>query len=140
MDESMTEPSKEVIERYTMGDCHKLAYAIQILAGWPMRTVMADIYEHKDPSAYYIDWTHAFVELPDGHILDIEGVHEWHIMLDDRFGHPDGFNYNDRLEYVDEVYIGPYPSEDLPSIDEIDEETFLWAKWAVEFAEQKLAA
>lgn len=51
-------------ERFTEGDCHVLARAIHEITGWPMATFASGKYPV----------THAFVAMPDGRYLDIEGV------------------------------------------------------------------
>lgn len=61
-------PSKPDIHRFTHGDCHYLARALQKLTGWPLMSFDADF----DPITGTM---HAFVEAPDGRLLDIEGIH-----------------------------------------------------------------
>lgn len=51
-------------DRFTRGDCHILAGAIHCMTGWPFCTFAHGAY----PAV------HAFVELPDGRFLDIEGI------------------------------------------------------------------
>lgn len=51
--------------RFTCGDCHILARAIQRLTGWPIH---CGISGRKHP-----DW-HAFVLTPDGRAVDVRGV------------------------------------------------------------------
>jgi hypothetical protein len=52
------------IERFTEGDCHIMAWAIHKETGWPIYTFW-DGDEH---------WMHAFVKMPNGKIIDVEGV------------------------------------------------------------------
>lgn len=54
--------------RFTCGDCHILARAIHRVTGWPMATFSFKSGKERLPD------THAFVRLPDGRYLDIEGV------------------------------------------------------------------
>lgn len=51
-------------ERFSYGDCHFLARAISRLTGLPICTFMWN----GEPE------THAFVRLPDGRYLDVEGA------------------------------------------------------------------
>lgn len=51
--------------RFTCGDCHILALRLHRLTGWDLCT-FAD--EDEEPRL------HAFVRLPDGRILDVNGV------------------------------------------------------------------
>lgn len=58
--------------RFTEGDCHILARAIHEATGWPIATFSYD----GGPD------THAFVQMPDGRYLDIEGTFTRKQMLD----------------------------------------------------------
>jgi hypothetical protein len=53
------------IYRFASGDCHYLARAISQRSGWPIYCFVSD----NTPAL------HAFVCMPDGRALDIEGVH-----------------------------------------------------------------
>lgn len=70
------------ISRFTEGDCHIFAAALEKLTGWPLHCFT---YQGA-PS------DHAFVVRPDGKAVDIEGVHEmrefkkaWHCHKYARF-------------------------------------------------------
>lgn len=56
-------------ERFTRGDCHILARELNRRTGWPIYT-----FTKNGGRA----WAHAFVKTPDGHYLDIEGLHTFH--------------------------------------------------------------
>jgi hypothetical protein len=58
--------------RFTEGDCHILARAIHDATGWPMATFTARDDRPTD---------HAFVQMPDGRYLDIEGVKSYRDMV-----------------------------------------------------------
>ncbi len=51
--------------RFTCGDCHILAKRIAKVTGWDLCTFVD---EEGDP------FLHAFVRMPDGNILDVNGV------------------------------------------------------------------
>lgn len=55
------------IEAFTCGDCHILAAEIARVTGWPLCAFRDD---EGEPEA------HAFVRMPDGRLLDVEGAHE----------------------------------------------------------------
>ncbi len=59
-------------ERFTCGDCHLLANAINELTGWSVCTFLSS----DEPE------THAFVKMPDGRYLDIEGASSGWELLD----------------------------------------------------------
>lgn len=65
------------VDRFTCGDCHILARAINKLTGWPIH-VFCD--EPQDGPVQHWMWPnaqdHAFVITPDGQPLDIEGLHD----------------------------------------------------------------
>lgn len=50
--------------RFTEGDCHFLARAIHLRTGWPIHCFT----EYDEPDL------HAFVVMPDGRALDVQGV------------------------------------------------------------------
>jgi hypothetical protein len=52
-------------ERYTTGDCYLLAHALHKLTGWPMKMLI------DSPHGNGI---HAFVQMPSGDYLDVEGI------------------------------------------------------------------
>lgn len=56
---------RSLLTRFTEGDCHILARAIHEATGWPMATFVS---EDGEPDL------HAFVKLPNGRFLDIEGI------------------------------------------------------------------
>lgn len=56
-------------ERFTEGDCHILARAIHLQTGWMIATFM----DMRWPEKQWPD-LHAFVQMPDGRFLDIEGI------------------------------------------------------------------
>lgn len=59
------------VEAFTSGDCWRLALTLRELYGFPV----AFLGEHSaDKSVWGMDWYHAFVALPDGRYLDIEGI------------------------------------------------------------------
>lgn len=64
-------PTALDIERFTAGDCHYLARAIHKLTGWPMAAFSAT---YGEPDL------HAFVSLPDGRVLDVQGACSLHDM------------------------------------------------------------
>lgn len=51
--------------RYRNGECHGLAQAIHAITGWPIETWM-------DADG---DTGHCYVRVPDGRLLDIDGLH-----------------------------------------------------------------
>jgi hypothetical protein len=55
----------DAVEAFTTADCGYLAIAINAASGLPMVTISDD-----EPDSWY----HAGVRLPDGRILDIEGI------------------------------------------------------------------
>lgn len=64
------------IRRFTEGDCHIFAYALNRITGWPVHTFVT---ECGTPDL------HAFCVTPDGQAADIEGLHsisdfkaKWH--------------------------------------------------------------
>lgn len=74
---------REVEQAYTQGDCWYLAETIHDLAGYPLVTAQWD----EEPMAVYYAatgkwwrspggsyWAHAANRLPDGRILDIQGI------------------------------------------------------------------
>ncbi len=64
-----------LVRRFTEGDCHILARAIHDVTGWKIATFG---FEHRGkitPDA------HAFIEMPDGRYLDIEGIRTHNEML-----------------------------------------------------------
>lgn len=80
------------LERFTLGDCHFLAHAIEKLTGWEMHCFV-------DGCDVPID--HAFVITPDGRALDVQGLH----TLDDlcsRWG-----QWSHRACVMSELYWGP---------------------------------
>ena len=52
------------IDRFTTGDCHILAWAINRMTGWPIYTFLEN---GKYPDL------HAFIVTPDGQALDVKG-------------------------------------------------------------------
>lgn len=60
-------PREPDVRRFTEGDCHYLARALQKLTGWPIYAFDSNYHDEGD--------LHAFVKTPDGRILDIEGLH-----------------------------------------------------------------
>jgi hypothetical protein len=126
-------PSESVIRLYTNGYCAKLAFAIHTITGWKMKAIVADIIDFSDDDPLYRDWTHAFVEIPDGRMLDIEGLQTWQEMVNGPFGDGDCFQRN--KGYVDDIYIADFPWQDMPSVNDIDANTIHWAKWAIALAE-----
>lgn len=63
----MTEIRPADINRFTCGDCHIFARALNKLTGWPLHGFIND---DGEPDV------HAFVVRPDGKAVDIEGVHD----------------------------------------------------------------
>lgn len=59
-------PRNADIDRFTTGDCHIFAKAVHSLTGWPIATFD---YEY-DPTGSI----HAFNIMPDGRLIDVEGV------------------------------------------------------------------
>lgn len=66
-------------ERFTEGDCHILARAIHVRTGWPIHAFVDE--------AGYPDW-HAFVVMPDGRALDVQGACDMEEFCE-RWGQPD---------------------------------------------------
>lgn len=64
------------IERFTCGDCGILARAISRITGWDIHSFIAK--DHGWYTASGDPMGHAFVIMPDGRVLDIEGAHEKH--------------------------------------------------------------
>lgn len=71
------------IIRFTEGDCHYLARAINHITGWPIHCFTWDDGEPEG---------HAFIVMPNGKILDVEGVHtpeqfykSWHATTHKEF-------------------------------------------------------
>lgn len=61
-------PRNADVDRFTTGDCHIFALAVHKLTGWPIATFD---YEH-DPTGSI----HAFNIMPDGRLIDVEGIHD----------------------------------------------------------------
>ena len=59
--------SEEVENAFTTGDCWHLARTVHLIAGYPIVT-----FQHFDYGQNL--WAHAGNRLPDGRIVDIEGV------------------------------------------------------------------
>lgn len=59
--------TKRDIERFTCGDCHFLARAIQKRTGWPIHAFVYP--DHSDEP-----YLHAFVVMRDGRVLDVQGA------------------------------------------------------------------
>jgi len=63
---SQYEASADVIHAFTAGDCGYLALALNQLTGWSVVTITPVEDENY--------WPHAAVQMPDGNIIDIEGI------------------------------------------------------------------
>lgn len=66
-----------IVDRYTLGECYLLAYAVADEAGWGV--VVVGELEEADHTGEVTDWDsciHAFAQRPDGALVDIRGVHE----------------------------------------------------------------
>lgn len=71
-------------ERFTYGDCHYLARAIQKRTGWPIHALTVKSYPGEP-------CVHAFIWTPDGKCLDVNGLRSIRKVLDDwEFFDPDG--------------------------------------------------
>jgi hypothetical protein len=61
-------------EAFTNGDCWALALAVRQLTGLPL------VFSSPDPDGYDEDpeflWDHVAVTLPDGTVLDVDGIEE----------------------------------------------------------------
>lgn len=62
-------PSSLDVSRFTEGDCHYLARAVQRITGWPICTFGGE----SDPDDPYRYELHAFVQAPDGLVGDVTG-------------------------------------------------------------------
>lgn len=91
--------NEDVVNLFTMGQCHHLALELHRLTGWPM-VVLADVVPPSDfaPGA---SWIHAAVRHPDGGYVDIKGHTD-----DDTLGYGYGYIYD--LDPDDTPEIG-YP-------------------------------
>lgn len=65
--------SEEEVSAFTEGDCWELARLIALTAGYPIVTASSSL-SHRD-------WLHAANRLPDGRIVDIEGIWEEGVWL-----------------------------------------------------------
>lgn len=74
------DPAPEVEEAFTYGDCWRLAKAIHDISGYPIYAVGC---AHTGPSESNRDWSHMFVALPDGNLLDVRGIWSEETMLDE---------------------------------------------------------
>lgn len=63
-------------ERYSNGECWKLAYAVNELCGWPIMAVA----EQNDIG---LGWVHVLNQRPDGMFVDILGEHDLVDVWDD---------------------------------------------------------
>lgn len=72
--------SDEVIERYTHRDCAQLAWLLHVRTGFPLAFVAT----HE--TMFDTFWVHSGVQLPDETILDVEGLHDFNLWLDDYEG------------------------------------------------------
>lgn len=59
------------VARFTAGDCHILARAIQRRTGWPIYTFHSKLEAMLRPTSGGL---HAFVVMPDGRALDVKGA------------------------------------------------------------------
>ncbi len=62
-------------ERFTCGDCHILAKAIEDRTGWPLHAM-------QEKAEGNLPTLHAFVIMPDGRALDVDGPSEVTDFLD----------------------------------------------------------
>ncbi len=66
-------PSEKDVERFTRGDCHIFARAINLRTNWPIRIF-------KEPAP---EGNHAWVLTPEGLALDINGLQFVEDLLDE---------------------------------------------------------
>lgn len=66
------------MNRFTCGACMYLAYALNKKFGFPIGGLVVD----EDMDGTYDDMVHVWVELPDGRVADIEGVHDREEFMD----------------------------------------------------------
>jgi hypothetical protein len=78
--------SDEVVDAFTHGDCWLLANTIQRLRGWSVVTV----------SGNEGGWIHAGNQLPDGTIIDINGINDVDDWVDEW---ADSIDYGDWAEF-----------------------------------------
>ena len=73
------EPDRELVSRYTEGECMLLARAVEAISGWPAMGYWADKMdkmEHGMMTGHGCWDVHIFNLLPDGRRLDIMGARE----------------------------------------------------------------
>jgi len=92
---------------YTEGCCSNLAIGFHERMGWPVVAVMSD-YDHE-----HGDWTHMGAQLPDGRIIDIQGIWQPEAWLNrwDRNAKieelaPAGKSSPEELKKLQESYVG----------------------------------
>lgn len=85
------DPAPDVEEAFIFGDCWRLAKAIHDISGLPIYAVGCS---HTGPAELERDWSHMFVALGDGNLLDVRGIWSEAAMLDEwkeayEFCHPE---------------------------------------------------
>ena len=64
-------PREDTVEAFTCGDCWSLAFELHRLTGYPM--IFSSMFETY-VSVERFEWDHVAVVLPDGRIMDVNGV------------------------------------------------------------------
>ena len=70
-------PTEKAEVAFTQGDCWRLAIAINQLSGLPLIFTAFEWPEGENPLDYpeSFYWTHVGNQLPDGRVIDVQGVH-----------------------------------------------------------------
>lgn len=67
-------PKEDTVDAFTCGDCWHLAWELHRLTGYPMIFSSMWTTEEYIPEPASFEWDHVAVVLPDGRIMDVNGV------------------------------------------------------------------
>lgn len=73
-----------LVEAYTSGDCWMLAHQIHDITGWDVVALGEPDDTQNNPAK--LDWYHMANLLPDGRVLDINGIHNQHDVMREWIG------------------------------------------------------